>query len=97
MKIIRVWIDLFILLDSSSGMMAFSAGAVTQLRSFHQRALLSDKFHGFIPVPSPRYRRLAVYNFYYLRYRDGERARLRRENCTLLPEGTFQMSCLRRG
>lgn len=60
-------------------------------------ALLSDNFHGFIPVPSPRYRRPVVYNFYYLRYRDGERARLRRENCTLLPEGTFQMSCLRRG
>lgn len=109
-KIVRVWIDLSILLDSSSQgsssgrwrlaheLRDGSSDPIGKLPRFNfSIALLSDNFHGFIPVPSPRYRRPVVYNFYYLRYRDGERARLRRENCTLLPEGTFQMSCLRRG
>src|SRR6266702_2466098 len=59
--------------------------------------LLSDNPHGFIRVPSPRYRRFVPYTYYYLRYRDRERARLCRKNYTLLPESTFQMSCLRHG
>jgi hypothetical protein len=50
---------------------------------------------GFVFFPSSRGTRFVAYAHHHLRHGDRERSRLCGKGCSSLPEGTFQMPCVR--